>query len=231
MQAHVLVDYHNLPRSVRNSGTVSIARTLDELVQAHVPKTDEVHIRLYGGWYDEAGLSNDGSRLTQEIGRNFPIALSERRGQIRYIFCEIASSLIESRSDLLPATVRRAHGLGWFEKQAHPSGCVDLPGCTISTVMNWSRRGCPSTNCPVTHFEAFTAKQQKLVDTLLCCDLLSVAGAESRTLVVSEDDDLIPALLLAGSRGARIWHVRSKGDKVRLYDGMLLRRGVQLISL
>src|SRR5437762_159116 len=90
-----------------------LARTLDQLVQAHVPNTDEVHIRLYGGWYDEVGLSNDGSRLTQDIGRDFPIALSGLGGQMRRIYCEIASSLVESRSDLFPATVRNTHGPNW----------------------------------------------------------------------------------------------------------------------
>lgn len=231
MSAHVFVDYHNLPRGLRDAGLSSVARSIDQLVHTHTPAVEEIYIRLYGGWYDENGLSNDGTRLTQELGRDFPITLSGTARSIRRIYCEIASSLVASRSDLFPATLRKSHGLDWFIRGPHPTGCIDPVNCTIPTVLKWSRRGCPTPGCPVTHFEAFTCNQQKLVDTLLCCDLLSVAGPDNELFLVSEDDDLIPALVLAGVRSTKVWHVRSKPNKVRLYDSMLLSRGVQLVAL
>jgi uncharacterized LabA/DUF88 family protein len=82
-------------------------------------------------------------------------------------------------------------------------------------------------------YEAFKCYQQKLVDTLICCDLVSLAVVDPATPVflISEDDDFVPALLLAGIRGAAIWHVRTKGGKIRLYDQMLIQRGVQIASL
>ena len=43
--------------------------------------------------------------------------------------------------------------------------------------------------------------QQKLVDTLICCDLLSLCTDPGTSVfLVSDDDDFVPALLLAGLR-------------------------------
>jgi hypothetical protein len=233
MQAHALVDFHNLPRQVKGTDPASLARSIDAVITSYYPGTREVNIRLYGGWYDDRGLSRDGTKLTQEVGNAFPLSMAGPGGTIRYVRCEIASSLIDSRADLFPSTLRHRHGLDWFIRDPHPPRCLDQSSCTIPIVLKWSRNGCPTPACPVTSIEAFRCIQQKLVDTLICCDLLSLAAADPEVSVflVSEDDDFIPALLLAGVRGAAVWHVRTKPNKVRLYDQLLLQRGVRLTSL
>jgi hypothetical protein len=211
----------------------ALARAIDALIVSHYPGTREVNIRLYGGWYEEQGLSRDGTRLTQELGALFPLFLIGADGEIRYVRCEIASTLVNSRSDVFPATLRHRHGIDVFIRDPHPARCIDSANCTVPIVMRWSRNGCPTPGCPVTSFEAFRCIQQKLVDTLICCDLLSLAVPAPNTSVflISEDDDFVPALLLAAARGAAIWHVRTKRTKVRLYDHLLIQRGVQITSL
>lgn len=233
MQVHALIDFHNLPPQLKAGNPESLARAIDALILSHYPRTHEVNIRLYGGWYEEQGLSKDGTRLTQEVGASFPLSLIGEDGEVRYVRCEIASSLVDSRSDLFPATLRNRHGLDWFIRDPQPARCIDKANCTVSLVMRWSRNGCPTPGCPVRSIEAFRCIQQKLVDTLICCDLLSLAVPDPATPVflISEDDDFVPALLLAGLRGAAIWHVRTKSKKIRLYDHLLIARGVQLTSL
>lgn len=218
---------------MQGAGPTSLARSIDALISSHYPATREVSIRLYGGWYDEQGLSRDGTKLSQELGESFPLTLFGGDGKIRYVRCEIASSLVDSRGDLFHATLRHRHGLNPFIRDPHPARCIDQANCTISVVMKWSRNGCPTPGCPVRSVEAFRCFQQKLVDTLICCDLLSLAIADPATSVflISEDDDFVPALVLAGLRGAAIWHVRTKPKKVRVYDQLLIGRGVQLTSL
>jgi uncharacterized LabA/DUF88 family protein len=233
MHVHALVDYHNLPRQVRDAGPASLGRLIDAMISSQRLEVREISIRLYGGWYDDQGLSRDGTKLTQEIGGAFPLLLVDVGGKMRHVHCEIASSLVDSRGDLFVSTLRHRHGLDWYVRDPHPVGCIDQANCTIPVVMRWSRRGCPRAGCPVSSFEAFRCYQQKLVDTLICCDLLSLAVIDPATPVflISEDDDFVPALLLAGVRGAAIWHVRTKAAKIRVYDQMLIQRGVRLASL
>jgi len=233
MPVHALVDYHNLPPQIKGGGPTSLARSIDNLVTSHYPKTREINIRLYGGWYDGTGLSRDGTRLSQELGASFPLFLKGANGGIRHVQCEIASSLFDSKADLFPSTLRHRHGVDWYVRDPHPIRCVDQANCTVSVVMKWSRKGCPTLNCPVTSVEAFRCLQQKLVDSLICCDLLSLAidDQDSPVFLISEDDDFVPALLLAGLRGASVWHVRTKPTKVRIYDQMLIQRRVKLTSL
>jgi hypothetical protein len=232
MLVYALVDFHNLPPRLKDGSPESLARAVDGLILSNYPNVDEVEIRLYGGWYEEQGLSRDGTRLTQEVGAVFPLTLIGTDGNVRYIRCEMASSLIDSRSDMFPATLRYRHGLDTFLRDPHPTRCIDKTNCTVPLVMRWSRNGCPTPGCPVRSFEAFRCNQQKLVDTLICCDLLSLATStpETPVFLISEDDDFVPALLSAGLRGVPIWHVRTKQTKVRLYDNLLVARGVQLTS-
>lgn len=123
MEVHALVDYHNLPRQMKDGGPESLARAINALVESHCPGVGEVSIRLYGGWSDEQGLSRDGTLLTQQIGSVFPLPLFDGSGQIRYLKCEIASSLLESRADLFPATLRKRHGLDVFIRNPLPPQC------------------------------------------------------------------------------------------------------------
>lgn len=234
MRSHILVDYHNLPLRVVDAGVAQLASTVDSLAYSIYPDTEETTVRLYGGWYDHSGLSNQGTRVTQEINRHFPLPLRRDGGKIRYVRCEIASSLVSLKAELFFATVRQRRGMDTFLRGVAPPGCIDTANCTIPTVLEWSRRkGCPTAGCPVRTIDAFVCNQQKLVDTLMCCDLITLASAGSsmRLFLVSEDDDLIPALLLARAYGANVWHVRTKASKGRLYDAMLRRQGVQIASL
>jgi len=190
---------------MKDAGPASLARAIDALVVLHCPETLEISIRLYGGWYDENGLSKDGTTLTQAIGAAFPLSLLGAGGKMRHVYCEIASALVDLKADLFLSTLRHRHGLDWLIRDPHPAGCVDQANCTIPVVMKWSRSGCPTAGCPVTCVDAFRSYQQKLVDTLICCDLLSLAVVDPATAVflISEDDDFVPALLLAGVRGVK----------------------------
>ena len=138
-----------------------------------------------------------------------------------------------SRGDLFVATLRQRRGVGLLRRTPLPTDCIDKQNCTVPRVVEWSRSGCPTAGCPVLCTDAFVGRQQKLVDILLCCDLLTTAsaGPQARVFLVSEDDDFVPALLLARSYGASVWHVRTKPTKARLYDAMLLRSGIRVVFI
>ena len=103
--------------------------------------------------------------------------------------------------------------------------------CSATTVLRWAKRGCPVLGCPVDSPLAFERDQQKLVDTLICCDILELASrhSEAALFLVSEDDDMIPALVVAGSKGGQVCHIRTNPKKTRLYDSLLIRQNVKLV--
>jgi uncharacterized LabA/DUF88 family protein len=230
---YLLIDYYNLPPRIRNGGVASAVMQIEAVAQSAVPGSDETHARLYGGWYDESGLSRDGTKLTQQIMLEFPRTYRGPRGALRRVTCEIASSLVQVPSNPFPATVRIHRGIERFLRLPAPPACADSAGCTVPSVLEWSRKGCPTPGCRVVGADAFAYKRQKLVDVLLCCDLLALATgqADNSVFLVSEDDDFIPALVQARLSGATVSHVRSKPKKVRVYDAMLYRSGIRVLHI
>lgn len=67
----------------------------------------------------------------------------------------------------------------------------------------------PSDQCPTcrTIKPGGYQNYQKMVDTMLCCDLLYLSEREKRIAVVTADDDLVPPLLQESLLGNPVYHV------------------------
>jgi len=230
--AFVLVDYDNLPQSVRAAGLATLVRRIESSVLGAAVNPTELHVRLYGGWYNVTGLTNAGTLLTQEIGATFPIMISDGTRITRRVTCEIATSLIDSKGDLFLFTMRERRGMRSLLKANVPPHCIDPAVCTILAVGSWSSGACPNSGCPVSAADSFTYSEQKLTDTLLCADVfaLSRRSPAPPTFVLSNDDDMTPAILLAAKAGAPISHIRSSPSP-KFYDGMLRQNNVQILVL
>jgi uncharacterized LabA/DUF88 family protein len=232
MKAHVLVDYDNLPDTVRRSGLASLARTVHRTVEIHHHSADEIGIRLYGGWYDTHGLTQAGTCLAQEIGASFPMVVATN-GQIGCrIHCDIASALIDTPADLLLHTFRQRKGIRSRLTAARVPNCANPGSCTVQTVAQWSRGRCHIAGCSVSANSVFTFNEQKLVDTLLCCDLIALAmrGETEPVFLVSDDDDMVPAVLLGGRLGGAI-HILEGRVRQSAYGALLQRYNIQTSSL
>jgi hypothetical protein len=233
MDSFVLIDYDNVPYQFRRSGLADLARRVNAVLAPLVPGADSIFIRLYGGWYDSSGLTREGTRITQEIGQSFPL-IELKNGRIHSrTSCEIASALIDCPVDIFQFTFRKRSGMRSPLISAKPQNCVSVQNCTVSAVARWSRRGCPEPGCPATQHDAFTYHEQKLVDTLLCCDLLGLAGRSPAppVSVVSDDDDFAPALLMAARLGATVHLVEMRATKGRVYGNLFGRYKVKVVNL
>jgi hypothetical protein len=83
----------------------------------------------------------------------------------------------------------------------------------------------------VTNHDAFSVPQQKMVDVLLSCDLLSYAGAGTNVAVFSSDLDVLPAVALASATTtALLTVIRSPADSAGLYESELDGIGVNLVD-
>ena len=233
MRAVVLIDYYNLPNRLTGGGPTALWNLLRPAITRVLGQNERsISIRLYGGWYDEKGLTRDGDQLIRDIGQGFPLVIKRTSG-LQRIQCEIASSLLIRPNELFPATVRTRNGLRRGTIARRPRACNNLNSCSISTVRHWLRGQCPEHACPVTSENVFRRREQKLVDSLISCDLITIAHSspQSPALIVTEDDDLVPSMLLALHLGGLVYHVRTVVRRQRFYDQILLRSGVRTIAV
>jgi len=148
------------------------------------------------------------------------------------IYCEIASALIDTPSDLLLHTFRQRKGMRSRLSVAQNPNCANATSCTVNAVAQWSRGRCQVKGCSVTAESVFTFNEQKLVDTLLCCDLVALAarGARDPVFLISDDDDMIPAILLGGRMGGVV-HVLETRSRKSAYRTLLQLYNVQISAL
>jgi hypothetical protein len=232
MKTHILIDYDNLPANVKGGGLASLARMVNRTVEVQYPSVAEIGIRLYGGWYDINGLTRVGTSLAQEIGTVFPLVIATNGHIGCRIHCDIASSLIDTPADLLLHTFRQRKGMRSRLTVAQVPNCANPSSCSAQAVARWSRGRCHVAGCSVSAQSVFTFSEQKLVDTLLCCDLLAIAmrGQTEPVFVISDDDDMVPAMLLGGRLGGAI-HVLEGRARQSAYGALLQRYNIQITSL
>lgn len=233
MDCYALIDYDNLLDSFQTTGLVSLSTRLRTLIDSEITDAEDVYIRLYGGWYGSMGLTNRGTRLAQEISANFPVTTLTGGGAIRRTHCEIASSLVDSHGQVLPHTFRERPGIrGKLTYTAHGS-CSNSAICSAAHVARWSRGVCPHPGCQVKATDIFKYHEQKLVDTLLCCDLIALSARFPRVAVfaVSDDDDMVPAFLMAGQSSPLVWHVQMRQMAHRPYAMILQQHNVRTAGM
>ena len=214
----MLVDYDNVDRLERQRGLLNMTTViLGRLPRSVLPNGVRVAARLYGGWYRQDRLSRVAQRLAREIERCFPSAVSLNDfGVARRltVSVELARSLaIDPATNLLntyrvrgvPANLR-------FRRFPLPA-CVRHDGdCSLSETYSFLKHGsCPRRDCPVQLHDVLVRPEQKLVDTMLAADIIHAAvGSRSDLIVVTNDDDLWPAIYTAVNLGVFVHHVHPR---------------------
>jgi len=148
-----------------------------------------------------------------EIGRDFPAVLPFRNeigvfGKLR-VNAELARSLEAEPSYHLFNTFREKSAPRSL-KCAHPStqGCneTDCPLACLPGLFDTEQ--CPQNGCAIRLHDVLFRREQKLVDTMLACDMIHAARLKCDFIIlVSSDDDLLPAIrvvLLDGTPFARL---------------------------
>jgi hypothetical protein len=227
MDAYCLIDWDNLSDRKLSHGIVALAHSIFNIASRIDPALDDVILRCYGGWYDAAGLTRRGTRLAQAIQSAFPII--KRQGTtLKYVKATLASSNLDTPIVVFDQTVRQRGGLPNLWRGA--IACSVPANCSVNTVISWSRyKKCPEQPCAVLTSQAFQRHEQKLVDTLLTTDILSLSrdNAPFTVFVATDDDDMVPPMLVGATWGGRIVQLRESGRR-RAYDHHLTSSGVQI---
>ena len=212
----ILVDFDNLPPAVRADGPLYVAdrvlHALPAVVVATVPSLD---FRLYGGWYDWSKPTRLAQNLAAQIRSSFPqmrhAGSGAAQSHIR-LTAELAYALIALPKKHLLATVRPRRTDRLRCDHPHLRGCTVAP-CPLVAMHDFLDLGaCQTTGCTMTTCRLLPQRlEQKLVDTMLVSDLITLSHAGEKNIgVVSNDDDMWPGVLIAMQAGSRVFHVLTR---------------------
>lgn len=161
----------------------------------------EIKIRFYGGWFKEEILTSRASLLQQMISSIsiFPIIKESIRikGDI-----ELATSIYYFPTYIWTNTFKEKQGIPRvrINHEKLPEWCSSnrdqCPAFLLNRFTAKKGRLCHNDNCEVKNSEVFTGIEQKMVDTMLACDLITFSQESDIEAVClfSDDLDLLPPL-------------------------------------
>ncbi len=181
-----------------------LAQCLSEVTRELVslgPYVEFVLVRLYGGWTENGTLTARASEIAAAIAvvDSFPMPLPAG-DRIVHGEVVLAQGLYIAPHVDLGDTSRRRIGPPRLRINGAPLpvGCLEhLESCPAKILQKFTKtpsKSCPVESCPVTATTAFVTREQKMVDTLMACDLLDLTHDEDvvAIAIVTADSDLLP---------------------------------------
>jgi len=217
MKIAAFVDYDNLLDVQKNKGFFELLSAILLRVQLDTTKSRaECSLRVYGGWYEGSSMTPLAQRVDAELQREFPDVIQCRTKDGNPIRIkttgEIACSLIQKPETHLIDTVRTKgapSNLRITSAKSYP--CVENP-CGLNHLHKFfKKRKCPILGCGIKINDVVERREQKIVDTLLTCDIVYASHAEYDTIIlISSDDDFLPSLITASFSGKQIARIHTK---------------------
>lgn len=209
-KAIVILDYNNVfcPNyNLSPERRESIMTSLIQRIVTMVPRIEYIEIRIYGGWYRGHELTRVGSQvmsehLTMDL---FPAILDSDR------FIQGEQIVVQSVCDvdyIWYNTYREKSGLPRLiiNNEAKKQICSENRSrCPIHILESFARKVshvCAVDGCLTENNNAFIQMGQKMVDTMMVCDIISCSSKqETEALFILTDDvDLFPAIALCRSK-------------------------------
>lgn len=209
----VLVDYDNVDRLERQRGLVHIATRIFLLAgTGAAARAPRVRIRLYGGWFEGRNSSRLAQDLSAEIASDFPRPMPVLAGghTPSVASMELAQSLLCDPAHPLTHTYRLRSAPPGIRPEPLPySGCSSPSACPLHSMHAFLKQGrCPQQSCFVEPVSILRRAEQKLVDSMLICDLIHASrGAIRQVIVVSTDDDILPGIRMALLQNLKVTHI------------------------
>jgi hypothetical protein len=216
--AVVLIDFDNLFKKDlssynENDFFVVFKNIVNEIV-FDIPNINKINIRLYGGWFKENTLSSKASILVNILAQInlFPYIQINPLRRI-YGSIEIATSLY-GINYIWHNTLREKNGLPRLKVNTNllTSICEENKNVCPAKILNKftksKNRICSVPGCTTKNKNVFISIEQKMVDTMLSCDLISFCNEIDikYILLFSDDTDFFPPLALGS-------HIISESDK------------------
>jgi len=200
----VFIDYDNLSNTQKENGVLDIVNN----ILFRIPLDESVsrlkcEVRVYGGWYEGSNMTELAQDVSAKIKQDFPAVLQRQNKNICNISitinADLALSMLEDPSHHLFYTFRRREGRPHIRMNSNIN--CDRQDCPIPQIKKFLNAGnCPKKEC-LNKKLAYKA-EQKMVDTMLTCDLIYAPHiGHNMIIIVSSDDDFLPPLRTILLRG------------------------------
>lgn len=214
MKVSVCIDYDNLLQTQKNSGILDIVqRVLNKLCHVFKSGRADCEIRLYGGWYEKDVMTPLSQKISAAIQNEFPavIRVPTIDGNVCTMVtsAELAVALLEEPAHHLFNTYRKKWRPNNIRVETPANiGCTNT-GCVLPLAKKLLQTGgCAVEGCDPKSVPLVYRHEQKIVDTMLTCDLIYLAQQECDVLlIVSNDDDFLPPIRTLLLRGANVIRV------------------------
>lgn len=169
-----------------------LADLLGQVVGA-LPSATEITLRFYAGWHRPTpGTPVDIRLMVARAIEQLP-----KRQATHRLRLQLADRPVSDPAPLMLGTLRTS-SLPRVRADIAPSThCVHANDCTLAHFRSWASGNCPHPSCTVRLREVAEQHRQKMVDTLLTADAMTIAHRHLAHAIViaSDDDDMVPALL------------------------------------
>lgn len=207
---YVLIDFDNYIKTL----TEDLDETILELefknifldVLESFVEFESVCFRLYGGWFMEGTQTDRASKILQLLSNInlFPFIKGRRviKGRI-----ELASTILNVPDLVWENTLVERDGIprlrinqDEFDDNCDLSG-IGCPAKMLYSFTKHKNKTCGINGCAKVQKQMFKAVEQKMVDTMIVCDIISIANDEEAigVYIVSDDSDYFPAVALAST--------------------------------
>lgn len=225
----IFVDFDNIKSSTSSKGLDFLSEKLIEVIGLKILSDEnEIYLRVYGGWHTGQTRTKIADKLTIELQKYFPKYRQISNDKRIKIYVELVYKLEHSpkvcfyysyREKNLPRNIRCVPKSEFV--------CSE-DNCPMELIRHYiETKKCPNPNCSNKSIGNFLFRnEQKIVDSLLTCDLLNYSFLEEEKYLtlVSSDDDFLPSIVSSISHGQEVIHVLTQRENNNLYKEVNLKQ-------
>lgn len=212
MKSVVIVDFDNyFPGQMSEYPAERLETFFNSIISdilTNNTEISEIIIRLYGGWYQGNVYSRKASELQATLQgiSLFPIITNNGRivGSLEMAEQMYGVNHIWTNTFQEKAGIQKVK-IDWTRTGA---ACThSAPSCPVKILSNFiknSNHHCSNTGCGTIQSNVFFRREQKIVDTMMTCDVLSFSEESDVNIIyiISDDIDLFPSIALSKAKNA-----------------------------
>jgi len=210
----ILLDFDNLEKNFIRVDEI-LYRKIVALLDLSDLLERRVLIRLYSGWYNQDTLTRKAQKIDLEVRNNFPMTafLSDNKNQV-IVNCEMAYSTLSDPQNHLLYTYRES-GIPSGLKSYSPRkvGC-NLWDCPLIDFHEFLKKGTCHVCDEITINQFMYRSEQKLVDSMITCDIIHESNKSGVITIVSDDSDFWPGINYALMSGKKVIRIVAKNSRI-----------------